>query len=1157
MREWIRLNRGQCPVCNGASKSCRQSANTGLIFCRDSNANPTNYIYRGQDVWGFSIWQSSEDAAAFNQQSQEERARLQREYQQLQEKRLQERLARELDASERDRYYQNILNQLELSPEDRQHLLNRGFTPEQIINDGYKSIKPWQPVTGKFPLKLAGLVFGNCINCHTDGILCPIKNQDGVIVGFQIRLTKVAEGEGRYRWLTSATKKNPNGSTPHLNAELPIGVFEPDNEPENNESRRIWLTEGTAIKPSLARHRLNAPVIGAASGRFDGSPKASTAAAEYLSTKYHTKLLTFAIDAGDVLNRSGVPQRWLEQFKFFSSLGYQCEIAWWGQVTKNEFDIDELEDISRITFITPEQFSTIIDKHQIGFKPVNLAQDWAWDQWVRSRQFTPDIVINQPEFHFPENIPLTNAIISIKSGLGTGKTGAMIEQIKKSGNGCHIIGYRNNLLFQTIARAELEQVRLYHLREDDGYVLIQDEHTHQAYCLDSVHHLENCFQDRDIFIDESCSVLIHALNGGTLSENQGRAIRIFSSAINQCNRVFLLDGNNSDLYSDFFARVALQKQLVKIENTHLIRPHQIKFIDAINLEGEIKKHDRSPLIKMLLDPQTKPWIFCDSKERTQVLGKLLSDAGKVGIILNSETASEDWAKKFLENPDKYIESNQPQFVILSPSAESGISVTIKNYFTEKFAFFSGVLSTNSQMQALIRLRDDTIPHYIFCPERSLINDRSKPGTYSIKKYQEIINSRIFQSSILATESANNPARALEVIGAAISQQQDEWWEMSAKTDVLDNYEMDHLRQCLQYALEKAGHNIELLYLEQDESLKKVESAAKEFIRREHSQELLDAAEFDSIESAKKAAKGNCNKKTQRRIEKTFLMDRLPGIQESSIWGTDFIYHCYVSDSEFIRQIERLWLLQNFEVSQKRHEAKWFYEVTQQDFYSARVKLMSHDVIWGLRELNILGFIGQEYHKDSQLLIDFIAKLRERTDIQQSLRIDQLPKETLEGEERTKILGRILHLIGYKNLATGKKLVGNSRLNHYQCVPITCTKGETGENEFDMEAARVEIFAALSKRFWGWINSDKSTVDWESAPDKKSTQEETTNQPQTSGAKNLLLQGAISLLKSAANWIEVNILSQSLINQAWKYLTPEEDVRLRQLHQLTISGPGNG
>jgi len=317
--------------------------------------------------------------------------------------------------------------------------------------------------------------------------------------------------------------------------------------------------------------------------------------------------------------------------------------------------------------------------------------------------------------------------------------------------------------------------------------------------------------------------------------------------------------------------------------------------------------------------------------------------------------------------------------------------------------------------------------------------------------------------------------------------------------------------------------------------------------------LFVAKGFDSVEAAKKAARSNGDRLTQRRVEKTYLMDRLPGIEESNLWGADFIYHCYVSDREFIRQLERFWLVENFDVSQKRHEARWFYEVTQKDFYSARVTMMSHDVIWGLRELGILDFIGQEYHKDSPIVVDFVNKLRQRADIQIALKIDQLPKETPEGEERIKILGRILDLVGYKNQATGKKSVDSSRLNHYQCVLTTATKGKLGENEFDLDAARVEILECIGKRFWAWINSEKSDINWESAPQKTSTQQqETTDQSPVTTANNLLLRGAIQLLKTAVNWVQVNLLSQSLIDLAWKYLSPEEDSRLRQMYELAMA-----
>ena len=119
----------------------------------------------------------------------------------------------------------------------------------------------------------------------------------------------------------------------------------------------------------------------------------------------------------------------------------------------------------------------------------------------------------------------------------------------------------------------------------------------------------------NIRIDETCSVLLHAVNGGTLGSNQARAIKILSHAIQEAKNVYLFDGNLTDLFVDFISKLAPEKQVIKIENDQKIPPHQIKIVDAIDIDNEIKKRDKSPLIKMLLDPEVVSWIFCDSKER--------------------------------------------------------------------------------------------------------------------------------------------------------------------------------------------------------------------------------------------------------------------------------------------------------------------------------------------------------------------------------------------------------------------------------------------------------------------------------------------------------------------------------------------------------------
>lgn len=1201
------FKRGECPVCSGLRNDCRQSDTTGLIFCRETSANPTGYIYRKEDVHGFGLWQSSSDFDDFTQQNQEERERRHREYLAAKERRKQQQIQGQLSARERDTHYRAILKQLRLSDGDRQQLLTRGFTPKQIEQDGYKSVSKWQDVRNIYPSNLPGILGNGVLNIPSNGILCPISDKDGLIVGCQVRLAEATNG--RYRWLTSATRKNPSGATPHLNGELPIAVFEPD----GLKGDSIWISEGTSFKPSLLRHRLNVPVLGAASGRFNTSPEATKAAVEYLSNKYQTKILTFAIDAGDVANQDGVPERWLQQFEFFSKLGYEIRIAWWSQVDKSFRDIDELQpsEYTNIRYLSIAEFKDIcfewggLTKSGTGFShsknnskktTVNnqsLDDDWKWNRWLRSRKFTPDRVVLQKEFTI-DNIPVSGVIVGAKSGLGTGKTNFLIDQIKQSainGKGSVILGYRNNLLLQTGERALKRKIAIYHIHQDDeARLMMPDESSNHMMCLDSIHHMDGYFKGRDIYLDETVSVLLHAVNGGTLGDGQAKALRIFKKALQDCDRIFLLDGNLADLYVKFIAKLAGNKRVIKVENTQKIPPHDIQIIDGIDDEGEIKKRDRSPLIQFLLKPDVKPWIFCDSKERTKVLYKLLTDLGKKGYVLNSETTGENWAKEFLADQDKFITENKPDFMLLSPSGDSGLSCTLKQYFTHKFSFFSGVLGTNSQHQSMFRLRDDGIPHYVFCPEFSTVRNRSNPKNYSANAIKDILNNRIVQSALLASDCSENPQQAIEVITSALNRNDPDWYGFSLEMTALDNYEMDNLRKCLIHALTEAGHNVEIAEWDIVGKVKEAEKKAKDEIQQVHSKEIFEAVEFKSIEEANKKAKASPNKATQRRIEKTWLLERLPGIQNTSVWSTQFIHQCHTTRRDFIKQQERYWLLKNYETSQKRHESIWNYAALGEDFFSRSVSAMGHDVIWALRELNLLSFTDTNIliNKNSPEVIQLVKTLRERHDLQLALRISRLEPETVIGKERLRILNQLLEIIGFKTRCTGRKIIkteeGTIRLRHYHVIPIEihnvvqnstastpphiyidsqgCGRSQTpsinrDSSQFDLKAARQAILEAMEYKFTKWMNSDKSKVKWEvEAEEQPITQSPIPNPP--SPIPHSEADIAAEKLRTIEDWSEVD-LSQQELNEAWALLSEPEQVRLQKLfeeHQQRNYQPEN-
>jgi hypothetical protein len=355
------LLKGSCPVCNGTRKDCRQSKETGLIFCLDRDVNPDGYVYRGQDSIGFGMWQSHEDAQAF---TDEVRADKRCEFLAAETRRKQQQIDSQLSAVERDRCYRQILNQLTLLENHQRHLrCDRGFTNEQIVAHGYRSVSQWQKVLSSFPSNLPGLLPHGSLNVGGNGILCPVPNQNGLIVALRLRLDDGSQG--RYRWLTSATKRNPAGATPHLNGELPLSVY----EPQGSLGQGIWLTEGLEMKPALTCDRLHVPILGG--GKFEISPETAKASLKYISQKYNTKQVFFAPDAGDILNTSGVPQRWLADIKFAQSLGFECHVAWWQQITKEDSDIDELSDYSIIKFITSEQFRAKIERFQPKTRIVN------------------------------------------------------------------------------------------------------------------------------------------------------------------------------------------------------------------------------------------------------------------------------------------------------------------------------------------------------------------------------------------------------------------------------------------------------------------------------------------------------------------------------------------------------------------------------------------------------------------------------------------------------------------------------------------------------------------------------------------------------------------------------------------------------------------
>jgi hypothetical protein len=312
--------------------------------------------------------------------------------------------------------------------------------------------------------------------------------------------------------------------------------------------------------------------------------------------------------------------------------------------------------------------------------------------WNSYRGFSPDRTSNSR--FFDAEAPKSGTITAVKSGLATGKTEFLKNKVATDNAGAQInITYRNSLGLQLA-----EKLGSYHLDAHDGYRHFLDPHARLTLCIDSLlkiplERLEGC----TLIIDESASVIKHLLESRTLFGKRLDVLERFELACKLADRIVLTDGHQADWVVNYIASLAGNKAILKIENQFKGDAPPVFFVD-----GSGHKF-REWLSNKILDT-LHPAVATDSLQQAEALAKRLEKEVGDGILLSSKTVTEDWAKEMLKNPDAYIRSQQPKWLVFTPTAESGVDISIQNYFSEVFCWFTGVLDVDGCMQMSRRVR---------------------------------------------------------------------------------------------------------------------------------------------------------------------------------------------------------------------------------------------------------------------------------------------------------------------------------------------------------------------------------------------------------------------------------------------------------------------
>jgi hypothetical protein len=398
-----------CPICNGARKDCRQSLLTGLIHCRDDEANPRDYIHRGKDTNGFNMWAYKPDAESWTDDKRRE-YREQREREKQLER---ERHARSLSPIERDREIRKILNQLTLSDSDRILLKSRRYlTDDRIAN--FRTVEQWQKLTPAVSPGLSGVNWdGGKLNNPVKGVLVPIPDHNGLFVGLRLYNPNSKQNDtGKYLWLSSRAR----GVEPKLqNGELPIAIYWPSQLKHHDQ---IGLCEGLEIKPAIAADRLGIPFIGASGGNFAGSKESLLNAIESIKERLGNPDATVTLypDAGSLANENII-----NQYRKLSDI-LPISVAYWGHgFDKKIGDIDERDNIESIEFLSSSQFFELAKKDLSFWEKVKRL---AFKDRKKTRKPAPSPLPNKREAKIYDRSERLSLWASGKYILDTSPTGS-------------------------------------------------------------------------------------------------------------------------------------------------------------------------------------------------------------------------------------------------------------------------------------------------------------------------------------------------------------------------------------------------------------------------------------------------------------------------------------------------------------------------------------------------------------------------------------------------------------------------------------------------------------------------------------------------------------------------------------------------------------
>jgi hypothetical protein len=692
--------------------------------------------------------------------------------------------------------------------------------------------------------------------------------------------------------------------------------------------------------------------------------------------------------------------------------------------------------------------------------------------WRKNRQFFADTKESSQWCDFAR--PGANTIAFFKAGLGRGKTTrlrAWVREWKQTEDVSFLcLGYRNTLLLQLCG--DKKGLGFHHLHEHSGMAMKSAPSEGIALCVDSLWRFSpEDFDDKIIILDEVKSVVKHLLHSTTV-RNRDKIISLFTEAIRRARQVICLDGLMADWVVDYLHSLAPEKQIIRAENTYIGEKPRVNFLmGTAGIDGKVKVNDRSPWLKYLLEESAMPAVCSDSQVMIEALDALLSAKGLNVLRIDSKTVSKENVKEFLLDCDDYIERCRPDVLLYTPSAESGVDVSIPNHFTHHFAFFFGVLDIDGILQMIGRIRDNIVK-FVWCKSFVADDERQHSGSPFTDQIAKSINELLIGDIATSADGDN----WLDVVGnhlkAIIANSIDQHFRTSCIVKSIQNYEKSNLRECLREVLVESGYRVVNCTLEKYEDAGKKTKEATEQVKRKNSADIFRAEKIapELVDELKFDASWD----ERCKVIQAKLRERLPEIEESPVWNEDFIYLVRYGDRNFINNLENYWLFSHPEVAKRQSQDNLHWMARRLHTFIGNIK-SRWARIRALLEMNFDQFLDpdKEWSNESAEVITLVELGKIHSNA-----LGRHPGKATP----IQFLGNLLSLFGLK-LKSRKDGDGKRwyRLNE----------------EVLSDPTRQQVLACIETK----LTQPKEEIDWESAINEAHGIK-TENQPQTQTEQDL-------------------------------------------------------